>query len=325
MRPRRILHADWGIEPRKRWSAEAVLVDGAYHAKAAQLTTPDAVLAALEAGGTLAGFDFPIGVPRIYADRVRAAGHHFGSFLSWLTLLGEPPWDLFFDVAAARTEICVARPFYPVRCVKKGDALPEHLITALGVQSYAQLLRACETATGRQACSLFWTLGGNQVGRGALSGWRSVLQPALREKWIRVWPFDGDLTTLVRGEVSVVVETYPADSYSYVGAGLPETKKKGVAKKKGDLPTKGKRSPASRQASAQTMIAWATKEKVTLEPALQAQIMDGFGPNEDGEDPFDAVAGLFGMLSVVNGSRADGLPTDAQVRQVEGWMLGRQG
>ena len=42
-----------------------------------------------------------------------------------------------------------------------------------------------------------------------------------------------------------------------------------------------------------------------------------------GEDPFDAVAGLFGMVNVLLGRRAAGVPgRDEAVRRVEGWILG---
>jgi hypothetical protein len=41
-------------------------------------------------------------------------------------------------------------------------------------------------------------------------------------------------------------------------------------------------------------------------------------------DAFDAVVGLFGMLEVVLGRREPGELTDEQIRNVEGWILGRQ-
>jgi len=56
------------------------------------------------------------------------------------------------------------------------------------------LLRACDysTAARNKACEIFWTLGANQVGKAAIAGWRDLLAPAVRDKAIAIWPFDGD-------------------------------------------------------------------------------------------------------------------------------------
>ena len=62
----------------------------------------------------------------------------------------------------------------------------KHLLNGLGFNNHKidVLLRKCEIGRigRRAACSLFWTLGGNQVGKGAIAGWRDLLGPALR--WI---------------------------------------------------------------------------------------------------------------------------------------------
>jgi hypothetical protein len=51
---------------------------------------------------------------------------------------------------------------------------------------------------------------------------------------------------------------------------------------------------------------------------------DAFGAADDGEDPFDAVLGLLGMLAVLLGHRPVGIVDDEEVRRVEGWILGRK-
>jgi hypothetical protein len=56
---------------------------------------------------------------------------------------------------------------------------------------------------------------------------------------------------------------------------------------------------------------------------LVEALRDGFGPNDDGEDPFDALIGLFGMLNVLLGRQSSGEPSDPRVRRIEGWILGR--
>jgi hypothetical protein len=48
----------------------------------------------------------------------------------------------------------------------------------------------------------------------------------------------------------------------------------------------------------------------------------GFLTGDD--DAFDAVIGLFGMLKVCLGQRATGEPEGEKIREVEGWILGRQ-
>ncbi|MEJ7570433.1 MAG: hypothetical protein WKF41_19490, partial [Gaiellaceae bacterium] len=53
-------------------------------------------------------------------------------------------------------------------------------------------------------------------------------------------------------------------------------------------------------------------------------IEDGFGPSKGGEDPFDAVAGLFGMMATLSLGGEPPLPADDAVRDIEGWMFGRR-
>ena len=68
---------------------------------------------------------------------------------------------------------------------------------------------------------------------------------------------------------------------------------------------------------------WASDAGVEVAPDLRAEIQDGFGDRSDGEDRFDAVVGLFGMLNVVLGNRSSGEPDTELVQKVEGWILGQ--
>jgi hypothetical protein len=43
-----------------------------------------------------------------------------------------------------------------------------------------------------------------------------------------------------------------------------------------------------------------------------------------GDDAFDAVVGLFGMLQVCLGQREPGGPDDRVILEIEGWILGRE-
>ena len=86
----------------------------------------------------------------------------------------------------------------------------------------------------------------------------------------------------------------------------------------------GKRVRSDRAANAAALLGWARDNQVVLTDALSAEIQDGFGYGADGEDRFDAVVGLFGMLNVLLGQRPEGAPRDASVRQTEGWILGKR-
>ena len=112
------------------------------------------------------------------------------------------------------SEISVQRPFYPFAPGQKRQA---HLLSALGVDSIDDLRRECEKQQPgrRAACPLFWTLGANQVGKGAIIGWRDVLAPGLETGDVLLWPFDGPLHELFQLGKIVIAETYPAECYGW--------------------------------------------------------------------------------------------------------------
>jgi hypothetical protein len=85
----------------------------------------------------------------------------------------------FFDVADTPDDICLTRPFYPKSSgVGRKHA---HLFGPLNVNSIDDLRRICERKTPHRpaACPLFWTLGGNQVGKAAIDGWQKCLEARL--------------------------------------------------------------------------------------------------------------------------------------------------
>lgn len=315
--PELVVHADWGSEGKKRWMAVAVREGGRYTARTVERVGPlDSLLARLRdragpAGGVFLGFDFPVGLPAAYARR---AG--ISNFPAALPQLGRPPWEAFFLRAAQPDQVSIGRPFYPLGS-KKGSSRA-HLVRGLGCESMADLLRTCEraTPTRRDACPLFWTLGGNQVGPAAIIGWRDVLAPAARDAAVplALWPFQGGLADLLAPDRIVVAETYPTEFYGHLGVAFP-TATRGQKS--------GKRVQAHRAANAATILKRAADMGVAVEEGLRSSITDGFGPGKDGEDPFDAVVGLFGMLNVLLGHRPPGEPDLPEVRAVEGWILGQ--
>lgn len=300
------------MHPKKRREARAVLdEDGVYRASGPLPTpTPNSLLPSLasEAGSSavLAGFDFAIGVPAAYA---RAAG--ITSFLETLPSFGGGVWHEFFEVARAAGEISSTRPFYPHSAPNKGAVSHARLCAGLGVSGMDELRRECDLATRDRAAAevIFWTLGRKQVGKGVITGWRDMLQPAQKSigEPLRIWPFDGKLDELLRPGRVVVAETYPAEFYGHFGVTVSKTEQ------------------SSRRAAAGPLFSWVRAAGLRLTSSLEAALLDGFGPSSDGEDDFDAVVGLFGMLNVVLGYRTTGEPADAKIGTVEGWMFGLSG
>ena len=87
------------------------------------------------------------------------------------------------------------------------------------------------------------------------------------------------------------------------------------------LPYGSKRNINDRKKFGTSLLCWAAAQKVTLEEALGDEIHDGFSY---GDDAFDAVVGLFGMLQVCLGQRGTGEPDEPVIREIEGWILGRK-
>jgi hypothetical protein len=309
--PAVVAHADWGCDPRKRQVAMASLVPGGAAAGSRyQVVTLaaapgggeglfGALTARCQSGTALAGFDFSIGLPRAYA-----AATGTGSFREFLAMIGSPPWDEFENVAERPGEITVRRPFYPQR---PGGTRREHLYAGLGL-SAQELRRRCD---GTDAETLFWTLGGKQAGKASLHGWRLLRRARESGTDIALWPFDGSLPSLLAGHAQVVVaEAYPREFYRYIGA-----------------PPRGrwsKRRRADRLECVPALLAWASSLDVSWDAGIRQRVTAGFSVGVTGEDEFDAVVGMLGMISVVTGRVPAGLPDDdPAVLSTEGWILGR--
>jgi hypothetical protein len=306
-----VVHADWSTRPSKRWQSAALLqVDGRYKLLPAVRTgTLPELFGSFgdDRGRVLLGFDFPLGLPAAYARRAGV-----DDFAAALPRFGSGRFARFYDVAERVEQISLERPFYPQR---PGGRRRQELLDALGFERWCQLLRRCDLAspTRPAACALFWTLGGSQVGKAAIAGWRDLLAPALRAGVdVGLWPFQGRLAELIARHRFTVVETYPGEVYDHLGL-VPALRRDG-----------GKRSKAARHAAGKRLLCEARRLDVAVEPAARAEIEDGFGGGADGEDRFDAVVGLLGMLGVVRGRRAPGAPDDPVIRRVEGWILGQQ-
>jgi hypothetical protein len=309
--PAVVAHADWGCDPRKRQVAIATLMPGAAAAGPRYLVeslaaAPDGgegLFGALTArnlpGAVLVGFDFSIGLPRAYAAATGAE-----SFRDFLGMIGSAPWDQFELAAEQPGEITLHRPFYPQR---PGGARREHLYAGLGLSAH-ELRRRCD---GKDAETVFWTLGGKQPGKASLHGWRLLRRASQTGADIALWPFDGSLPALLGGPAHVIVaEAYPREFYRYIGA-----------------PPRGrwsKRRRGDRLECVAALLAWASTLDVGWDAGVRQRLIAGFSAGVTGEDEFDAVVGMLGMISVVTGRVPPGVPDDdPAVLSTEGWILGR--
>lgn len=243
------------------------------------------------------GVDFPIGLPKMYAESAQIS-----SFLEWLPKTKVRPWSQFYEVAEKPEEIGLKRPFYPKRA---GGTSQKHLLDGLVVDDINQLRRQCDLPRpGRRAAApLFWTMGAQQVGKAAITGWQSFILPHLAQ--LQIWPFSGSLFELLDNSQFVLAETYPAEVYDWLGVQFG--------------PKQSKRNDTDRQAQVRALQQALREMPIHLTNEAQAQLMTGFAS----EDAFDACVGVLGMLQVVLGKRPLFEPTDPILQKVEGWILGQ--
>ncbi|MBX4923971.1 DUF429 domain-containing protein [Rhizobium bangladeshense] len=303
-----VAHCDWSIDRKKRWMCVAVRRGTGWIISAPEPVgdTSDLIPRLRRRsetdGALLMGFDFPIGLPVAYGG---ASG--LADFRSALRAFGSGPYAQWFDVAEHRDAISIHRPFYPMR---PGGTQRQHLFDALNIEDGSDLLRRCERATADRgnACMLFWTLGGNQVGKAAITGWREIIIPNLDD--VALWPFDGTFSELLKPGATIVAETYPGDVYGQLG--IPRR------------PVWSKRQQSGRRSVGTHLLRWLANRPHVDGKAVEEMIHDGFGVDKSGEDQFDATIGLLGMIDVVEGRRAEGAPTTQDVMTWEGWILGQQ-
>jgi hypothetical protein len=172
------------------------------------------------------------------------------------------------------------------------------------------LSRLCDRATAERPAGapVFWTLGANQSGKAAISAWRDWLAPALTAGApFKLWPFAGGLHDLLRPGQLALAEVYPAESLRHLGLKL----------------TGSKRAEAPRRALAPALRDAMAALHVTPDAVLAEMIQTGFGSDATGEDRFDSLIGLLGLIGVIDGKRPDFIPEDPMIRAWEGWVLGQ--
>ena len=253
-------------------------------------------------GAVALGVDLPLGLPRAHAAQFLTQGG-FVAFLRGLSQTAD-----FFRVCATLAEIGPHRPFYPARGIA-GMTRVSHA-SALGFTDPTGLSRLCDraTATRPAGAPLFWTLGANQTGKAAITAWRDWLLPALHGvDPPRLWPFEGGFHELLATGAIVVAETYPAEAMRQRGLKMGGSK----------------RRQADRVALGPALLAVMHDLDAQPDADMAHSIAGGFGSDAAGEDRFDSVLGLLGLLAVLGGRQPDFVPDEPWVRLWEGWVLGQ--
>lgn len=302
-----IAHADWSVDPKKRWVAVGRPDTKGWVLSAPQLVGAvdgflDWLLQQADGAAVALGVDLPIGVPRAYAaTRVET------DFPTFLRRTME--WRGFYQVCASLAEVSPERPFYPTRGIK-GMTRASHAM-ALGLPPIgASLSRACDRATPERPAGapVFWTLGANQSGKAAAAAWRDMLAPALLAgRPIRLWPFEGPFRALLAPGHIAIAETYPAEAMRHLSIRL----------------TGSKRRQGDRAGVAVALLAAMDRLGVTPTAEMAGTIRDGFGADPAGEDRFDCTLGVLCVLNVLAGHRPDTAPDDRWLTTWEGWVLGQ--
>jgi hypothetical protein len=296
-------HADWSIDPRKRWITVARRTATGWTLNAPRpvgdvSTLLTRLVQEAEGGPVALGADLPIGLPRAYAARRPEAD--FPTFLR--NIAGLPD---FFTVCATLDDIRPDRPFYPIRGIAGMTRLSHAL--ALGLTDTSALSRDCDRATAERPAGapLFWTLGANQSGKAAIAAWQHLILPALPD--LRLWPFEGPFRSLLSPDSVALAETYPAEALRHLGIRLRGSK----------------RRHADRCATAGVLITAMDQQSATPDDAMRHAVLDGFGADACGEDRFDSVLGVLCVLNVLAGNRPDIAPDDPWINRWEGWVLGQ--
>ena len=297
-------HADWSVDPRKRWISVARRTGSGWALAVPRLVGDVSTLLVRliqeGGGGAVAlGADLPIGLPRAYA--ATRTETDFPSFLRGVHKMPD-----FFSVCASLDDIRVERPFYPARGIAGMTRLSHAL--ALGLVDATGLSRACDRATAERPAGapLFWTLGANQSGKAAIAAWQSLILPALAGP-LRLWPFEGPYRSLLATGSVALAETYPAEALRHLGIRLRGSK----------------RRHADRCAIAEALFVAMDRQSAIPDDAMRRAVADGFGSDASGEDRLDSVLGVLCVLNVLAGNRPDDAPDDPWIRRWEGWVLGQ--
>ena len=214
-------------------------------------------------GSVLIGVDVVLGVPEGYWRSVlhEHRGHPPGTFVDWLGGLGVSGG--FFETAVKPDEWRVDRPWFKVAKGAGG-------LTSFTRKVDGGMLRRIDVATGANPVFAVAGMPGT-VGSGTREFWKELVPHLSGRRNFAIWPFDGDLTSLLASRDVVLCETYPALAYA---AALADS-----------LPT-------GRMANSKTKPAWRNDvcDRVAQAEWVHQHGIDlgDLGPVRANEDDFDA-------------------------------------
>ena len=157
-------------------------------------------------GPVLIGVDVVLGVPEGYWQRVLEGRglHPPATFVDWLgslDLSGE-----FFETVVEPDEWRVDRPWFKVAKGAGG-------LTSFTSKVERRMLRRIDAATGAKPVFAVAGIPGT-VGSGTREFWKELVPHLSDGRDFAIWPFDGDLTSLLANRGVVLCETYPALAYA---------------------------------------------------------------------------------------------------------------
>ena len=278
-----ILCADWGKEFSKRAVYAADISARVIRRVPSDGWSVAGVLAEAQrwilTGSVLATFDAPLGVPDSYLTALgRLPGAQpLATFLDLLARARSMP--RFYDATTAAMDWTVERPFFSVPAVVGG--LRTYLAAAdrFGVDVYRQIDRM----TGGKAVFIKSGVPGS-VGSAASALWQELACELTARRNFKVWPFEGEIQTLLRSTSVVVGEMYPRAAYATALFDVSPASRAPLVVKKTNAGVR-RRAIASLQAAS-----WVSALSVELKDLALA---------EANEDDFDACVTAAALLRCV--------------------------
>jgi hypothetical protein len=300
-----VLCADWGKDFPKRSVYVADVPARVVRRVSADGWTAAGVLEEAERrssrGSVLATFDAPLGVPESYLTAVSTlvSGQAPASFLELLARARFLP--RFFDASSVATDWRVERPFFAVPPGKGGlrtyvDAAGRHRV---------DLHRWIDRVTAAKPVFITSGIPGS-VGSAACALWQELALHLTSGRTFKIWPFEGDLQTLLQSTPVVVGEIYPRAAYATALLDDPADLRPALIVAKTDAGVRRAAIAALHAAS------WVRRLRVTLQDMDRA---------EANEDDFDACVTAAALLRCV----LDGTPlcpSRLEAAMSEGGILG---
>ena len=199
------ISADWSKNPGKRSVYVADVRERRIEVKACKSWDVHALLRLAEGlkerGPVLIGVDVVLGVPEDYLQMWPNTPENFVDWLNNLDSSGE-----FFGTVDNPDEWRFDRPWFKVNRGEGGR-------TSFTNQLHSRMLRKIDAAT--QANPVFAVAGiPGTVGAGTREFWKELIPHLRCDRGFAVWPFEGDLASLLKRHGAVLCETYPALAYA---------------------------------------------------------------------------------------------------------------